>query len=177
MLTSALIDPTENTNRVLALPAIAWVHQPIRNVSRGREDQQTFCIQIQPTHCNPTAAARFGQALEHQGAVFGIFARHHFARRFVIKQNTRHRTGGLTAQRTSVDPDQIHRTNPLSHVRWFAIDRYPTGEDQLLHVSTRTDTRFRQNFMQFGRIIIGQRTNMSRQPTPRIAGIQITDCP
>lgn len=107
--------------------------------------------------------------------MFGVFTGHHFARRLVIKQHTRHRAGGFTAQWTSVDPDEIHRTNPLSHMRWLAINRYPTGENQLLHVATRTDTRFRQDFMQFGRIVIGQRTNVSWQPTPRITSIE-THC-
>jgi len=57
-------------------------------------------------------------------------------------------------------------------MRWLAIDRYPTGENQFFHVSTRTDTGFRQHFVQFGRIIIGQRTNMSWQATPRVARVQ-----
>jgi hypothetical protein len=81
------------------------VHQPISDVSRSREDQQALCVQIQPTYRNPTTAARFGQTLEHQWAVFGVFAGHHFARWLVIEQHTRHRTGGFTAQWSSVDPD------------------------------------------------------------------------
>jgi hypothetical protein len=40
-------------------------------------------------------------------------------------------------------------------MRWLAVDRYPTRKDQLFHVATRTDTGFRQDFVQFGRIIIG----------------------
>ena len=81
---SILLDPAKDTNGVLALPAVARMHEPIGDIARSREDQQTFRVQIQTPHGNPAGAARLGKALKDQGTLFRIVAGHHLARGLVI---------------------------------------------------------------------------------------------
>ncbi len=129
MSAGILLDPAQDTNGVLALPAVARMHEPIGDIARGREDQQAFGVQIQAPHGNPARAARFGKTLKDQGTLFRIIAGHHLARGLVIQQHPGYRTGWFTAQWPSIDPDQVLRTNPLPDMRGLAIDRNPTRQD------------------------------------------------
>lgn len=66
--------------------------------------------------------------------MLGVFAGHDFARGLVVEQDAGDGTGRLSAQWAPINPNEIRRPNALPDVRGLAIDRYPAGENQLLHV-------------------------------------------
>ena len=46
----------EDSHGILAYQVVARMHQPVRQIARGREQQQAACVEVEPPHCDPASA-------------------------------------------------------------------------------------------------------------------------
>ena len=150
-----VVDSAKDTDRVFAFPSKAGMHQQVGQFTRRGKHQQTFGIEVEPPHGHPALTLEPGQALEDGGALTGIVAAADFTRRLVIKQDFRGRFLYTPVQRPAVDTHLIGRPDTLTDISRLAVDRHPSGDDELLHFAPRSDTGISQQLVQLGRILIG----------------------
>ena len=150
LLADLVIHPSQHPHRVLTLPAIAGMHQLVGQIARRGEDQQTLTVQIQPSHGNPARPTQTGQAVEDLRPRSRIITRDQLAGRFVVEQHLRRLRGraALARQRLAVHADDVLGSHPLAHMGWQTVHGHPSGDDQLLHVTARTDAGIRQDLVE-----------------------------
>src|SRR5690606_19804339 len=138
-------------DRVFALGAVAWMHEPVRQVARGRENKQALGVQVEPSDGQPLAHLDLGQARKYRGAPCRIVVADDFARRLMV-QNDARRLGSVgPCDEPSVDPHLILRAHPLADVGGFAIDGNPPRHDEFFHFAARADAGVGQHLVQLGR--------------------------
>src|SRR5690606_3502164 len=93
------------------------------------------------------------QPIEYRRTAFRIIGADDLAGRLVIDQHARRALADLALNQLAVDAHLIGWQNTLTDMRGFTIDRYATGNDQLFHVATRSQSGLSQHLVQFRRIV------------------------
>ena len=93
----------EHAHRVLALDAETRVHQAVGELTRGREQQQAFGVDVESADRLPFAVQQTWQAAEHRRPAFRVINGHHFADRLVVSQHARGQRRDAHAHRLTVD--------------------------------------------------------------------------
>ena len=150
LLADLVIHPSQHPHRVLTLPTIAGVHQLVGQIARRGEDQQSLTVQIQPSHSNPARPTQTGQPVKDLRPRSRIITRDQLAGRLVVEQHLRRLRGraALARQRLAVHADDVLGPHPLAHMGWQTVHGHPSGDDQLLHVTARTDAGIRQDLVE-----------------------------
>src|ERR1700754_3577220 len=155
LLAHALSEFADDPYRILALDAIARVHEAVRQIARGREHQQALGIEVEAANREPFRALHRRQLVEYRRAAFGVRVTDDLAGRLVIQQHARRLVLQLALDRLAVDADEVGRHDALADMRRFAIHRHAARDDQLFHLAARAHARFGQYLVQLRCIVVG----------------------
>ena len=128
------------------------MHQPVGQLSRTREEQQAFRVQIETTDRLPLALKQFGQSAENGRPVLRIVVSHDFPGGLVVGNDTRGRRVNPYPDGFAVDLYGIAELDALSDVRRLAIDGNAPFQNQLLHFEPGTEPGLGQYLVEFGRL-------------------------
>ncbi|KGD51083.1 hypothetical protein DP43_5061 [Burkholderia pseudomallei] len=154
LLTRRLGQLADDAHRVLALDAIARMHEAVREIARRRQHQQAFGVEVEAADREPFRGLHRRQPIEHGRAALRIRVAHDLARRLVIQQHARRLARQLALDRLAVDPHLIGRHDPLADVRRLAVHRHPAGNDELFHLAARAHAGFREHLVQLRRVVV-----------------------
>ena len=114
---------SKQTYCVLALDRITRMHEPMRELTVGHEQQQARGCDIEPAHVDPPPSPRPAHVVENRLASFGIRARSDLARRLIVGEVRLNRTRLEATQRLTVNEDTFGTGQPRAELRTLAIDR------------------------------------------------------
>ncbi|CAB5517644.1 hypothetical protein LMG26857_06740 [Achromobacter anxifer] len=149
-LALGLVHLAQHADRVLALRAVARMHDAVGHVAGGREDQQAFRIQVQAADRQPFAGAQLGQAGEDAGATARVVMADDLSGRLVIQDHARRLLRIGAHDGLAVHAHLVVGRHALADMGRLAVDRHPPRDDQFFHFAARTNAGVRQHLVQLG---------------------------
>src|SRR5471032_1186102 len=155
-LAHALFQLAQGTHGVLAVDAVARVHQTVGQITGSRKQQQTFSIEVQTTHSHPFARLHGRQTVEHGRTAIRVVMADDLASWLVVHQHAWRLFADTALYQFAIDTHMVGRQDTLANMGWLAIDGHAARNDQIFHVAARTETGFGQYLVQLGRIVVGR---------------------
>src|SRR5439155_6928701 len=138
----------DDPHRVLALDAVAWMHQTIGQLAGSREEQQAFAVAVEPPDRDPTGMTQLRKLVENRWSAFGVASADDLSGRLVIKQDAHPRSSKAQPYELAVDTHLIVGTDFLAHFGGLTVHGDPSGDDHLFQAAQRTITALRQHLVQ-----------------------------
>ena len=124
------------------------MHELVGQLARAGEQEQAFCVEVEPADRLPLALLQPGQLAKHRWPVLRVIMSDHLAHRLVIGDHPGGRRCNAQAQRLAVDLDGISELDALADVRRLVVDRNPAFKNKLLHLQARTKAGLGQDLVQ-----------------------------
>src|SRR5690606_31281854 len=138
------------THGIFPFGAVARMHQSVRDFTGGRQNEETFSIEVEAPHRKPFAHFELGQTGEHVGTTFRVVVTDNFPGRFVVKNHAWRLLAIGSSDKPPIDPHLVVFTNSLSNMGRLTVHRHASGNDELFHFAPGTDAGLGQNLVQLG---------------------------
>ncbi len=133
---------------VFTLKAKPGMHEFVRELTRTRQQEQSFGIEIKAADRLPFALKQFGQASKNCGPILRVIVRDDFTRRLVVRNHARRWRVNPDPDGLAIDLYRISELDTLPYVRRFTVDRDTPFKNELLHLQAGPQSSLRQHFVQ-----------------------------
>ena len=156
LLAHALFQLAQGTHGVLAVDAVARVHQAVGQVTGSGEQQQAFRVEVEAANGQPFAGFHGRQAVKHGWTAVRVVVADDFAGRLVVHQHAWRLLADAALDQLAIDAHVVAWQDALADVGWLAIHGHAARDDQVFHVAARTETGFGQHLVQLRRVVVGR---------------------